>query len=100
MQASFSLVTRWFNKLEHQGQPFPSNFDFGFYFKGLKIALEMTDHSLVTTKVFWHIYMTLHFFPLEHRVAIINELASKHYHRFFFHWSHNLRGLFYTVLFY
>ena len=86
--------------LEKKGEPFPSNFDFNFYLKGIQISLEKIDHNVSTSKVLWHIYKTIHYMPIENRIAIINELLRKHFYRFFFHWSYNIREIFYLIIFY
>ena len=85
MQSAYKLVTTWFTSLEANGQPFPSNFNFSFYLKALTISLEMTDHSIVTTRVLWHIYKTLQYLPLDYKTQVIQELLKKHFFRFFFH---------------
>ena len=59
MIITFDLVTNWMQEIEKKGEPFPSNFDFSFFVKGLAIALEKIDHNVVTTKVLWCLYKTL-----------------------------------------
>jgi len=58
------LVTKWLNHLEKLCLPFPSNFDFSFFLKGISIALEI-EHSISTPKSLNLIYRTLHYFPIE-----------------------------------
>jgi hypothetical protein len=58
------LVTKWITYIEKLGQPFPSNFDFHFFLKGLKIAFEI-EHSIATPRVLHLLYRTLHFMPVE-----------------------------------
>lgn len=100
MQSAYKLVTTWFTSLEANGQPFPSNFNFSFYLKALTISLEMTDHSIVTTRVLWHIYKTLQYLPLDYKTQVIQELLKKHFFRFFFHWSNNIRYVFNLIILY
>ena len=68
MESSFDLVTKWFNTLEKRGESFPCNFDFNFYMKGLCVSLEKIDHNCSTTKVLWHIYKALQYFPVEYKL--------------------------------
>ena len=68
MECSFDLVTKWFNVLEKMNEPFPSNFDFNFYLKGIQVSLDKIDHNCSTTKVLWHIYKTLQYFPIEQKI--------------------------------
>jgi hypothetical protein len=100
MQAAFKLTTRWFNHLEQRGTPFPSNFDFTFYLKAMSVALGATDHSIVTTRVLWHVLRTLHYLPVEPRVQLAENLVKELFFDFFFHWSNNIRYLFNLVLLY
>ena len=72
MHASFNLITRWFTLMEQQGMSFPSNFDFSFYLKGIQAALDLTDHSMVLARVFWHLYQTLTFLPRDLRRILVS----------------------------
>lgn len=55
------LITKWITFIEKFGEPFPSNFDFTFFLKGLNVALEI-DHHVATPRVLWCIYKTLNYF--------------------------------------
>lgn len=65
MECTFDLTTKWMLYLEKRGEPFPSNFDFNFYMKGLTISLEKLDHNIATVKVLAHIYKVIHYLPPE-----------------------------------
>ncbi len=60
----FNLATNWILEIEKHDKPFPSNFDFNFFFKGIKIALEI-DHNNVCGKVLWSVYKIMHYLPFD-----------------------------------
>lgn len=60
----------------------------------------MTDHSISTTNVLWHIYMTLHLLPMNAKCQLIIEILKKHWFRFIFHWSHHIRDIFGMIILY
>jgi hypothetical protein len=93
------LTAKWIMHIEKSGQSFPSNFDFNFYFSGLKVALGI-DHSVTCSKALNLVYKTLHFYPGERKIAILQDLLKKHFWRFFFHWSYNVREMLYLIIFY
>ncbi len=61
---SITLVQRWINHIEKLGLPFPSNFDFNFFFKGINVALEI-EHSISTPRTIHLLYKILHFIPVD-----------------------------------
>jgi Protein of unknown function (DUF1765) len=74
---TLSLVTRWLNHIEKLQLPFPSNFDFSFFLKGVTITLDI-DHSLSTPRLLHLLYRTLHYFPIEQRSIMVQELFKKY----------------------
>jgi hypothetical protein len=96
---TMALVTKWINHVEIQGTPFPSNFDFSFFMKGVMISLEM-HHSLSTPRAIHLLYRTLHYFPLEQRGLLVQEIFKKHLYPLFFSWSYHIRDLFMAFLLY
>lgn len=97
--SSLSLVVKWISSIEQMGEPFPSNFDFSFFIKGLNVALEI-DHHLSTSRTLWCIYKTLHLFPVDQRCHIVYDIFKKHFHKLFFSWSYNIRDVFYDLIVY
>jgi hypothetical protein len=98
--STMSLVTRWFNHIERLALPFPSNFDLSFYVKAVKVALEM-DHSVSTPRTLHLVFKTLHYFPLDARSVLIQELLSwKQVYSLLFSWSYNIRDLFIALFLY
>lgn len=96
---TMGLVTKWLNHIEKLGLPFPSNFDFSFFLKGLTISLEI-EHSVSTPKTLFLLYRTFHFFPIEQRSIIIQELFKRFLYTLFFNWSFNIRDLFIALMLY
>lgn len=97
---SMSLVMRWITHLEKLGLPFPSNFDLSFFLQGLKIALEI-EHSVSTPRTLHLLFKTLHYFPIDIRSVIIQEIFSyKYFYNLFFSWSYNIRDVFIALLLY
>jgi len=97
---TMGLLTKWFVHLERLGLPFPSNFDLNFFMSGVKIALEM-DHSVSTPRTLHLLFKTLHYFPIDQRAAVIQEIFSqKYFYGLFFSWSYNIRDVFIAFLLY
>lgn len=96
---TMGLLTRLFNHLEKQGLEFPTNFDFNFFLKGISITLDL-DHSLSIPRTLHLLYRTLHFFPIEQRALLIQEIFKKFLYRLFFSWSYNIRDLFVALFLY
>ncbi len=83
--------------------PFPSNFDFGFYLKSLHLVFDNCEHAISLTRVFWHLYKILDLLPKDMKELILTELFLKsalNFQKFFFHWSFNLRSIYYHLLLY
>lgn len=67
---------------------------------GIKIALEM-DHSVSTPRTLHLLFKTLHYFPIDQRANVIQEiLAQKLFYGLFFSWSYNIRDVFIAFLLY
>ncbi len=97
---TLSLVTKWFNHLERLNMPFPSNFDFSFFMKGISIALEI-DHSVTIPRTLHLLYRTLHYLPIDLRTTLVHDIFKKqNLYRLFFSWSYNIRDLFMALFLY
>jgi hypothetical protein len=94
-----TLAAKWINHIERLGLPFPSNFDFPFFIKGVTIAIDI-DHSVSTPRAIYLLYKTLHFYPIEHRSSIVKLLFEKYFYKLFFNWSYNIRDVFISLLLY
>ncbi len=59
------------------------------------------DHGMSTAKCIWFLYRILHVIPISQRTTILTEiLDSKHFYSYFFHWSYNVRMVFYYLFFF
>lgn len=97
---SMSIVSKWINHIEKIGLPFPPNFDLSFFNQGLKVALEI-EHSVSTPRTLHMLFKTLHYFPIDARSTLIQEILSyKNFYSLFFSWSYNIRDLFIALLLY
>jgi Protein of unknown function (DUF1765) len=97
---TLNLVTKWFNHLERLNMPFPSNFDFSFFMKGISIALEI-DHSVTIPRTLHLLYRTLHYLPIDLRTTLVHDIFKKqNLYRLFFSWSYNIRDLFMALFLY
>lgn len=97
---TLNLVTKWFNHLERLNMPFPSNFDFSFFMKGISIALEI-DHSVTIPRTLHLLYRTLHYLPIDLRTTLVHDIFKKqNLYRLFFSWSFNIRDLFMALFLY
>lgn len=69
-------------------------------FKAIKILMDL-DHGMSTAKCIWLLYKILHIIPLKQRTHLLEEILShsKFYH-YFFHWSFNVRMVFYYFYFF
>ena len=93
------LVQKWINSLDQLGLPFPQNFDFTFFYKGLSIALEI-DHAVSSPTSLFLLYKTLHYLPLDARNHVISEILKKFFYQLLFSWSYNIRDIFIALLLY
>eukprot|EP00347_Sterkiella_histriomuscorum_P013888 403362980 len=99
LQSTLLLVQKWLNHIERKHIPFPSNFDFAFFFKGLLISLEI-DHSMTIPKTLYLLYKTLHYYPIDQRCVIVHDLIDKFFYRLFFNWSYTVREVLVSFLLY
>ena len=56
------LVASWFTTIYNNKGNIPSQFDYNFFFKGIRILMEL-DHGVSTAKCVWLIYKILHIIP-------------------------------------
>ena len=52
---TLNIVTEWLTKIHCNRALIPPDFDWIFFFKGIKILLEL-DHGTSTAKVIWMLY--------------------------------------------
>jgi hypothetical protein len=59
------------------------------------------EHSVSTPRTLHLLFKTLHFFPIDARSTIIQEImSSKIFYSLFFSWSYNIRDVFIALILY
>ncbi|CDW82182.1 UNKNOWN [Stylonychia lemnae] len=96
---TMTMALQWINHIERIGLSFPSNFDFNYFFQGIYIALDI-DHSISTPRTLYLIYRTMHFFPLDQRIIIVQQLLKRYFYQLIFSWSFNIRDIFMSLFLY
>ena len=59
-----------------------------------------TENSLSIAKFIWLYYKDAHLMPSRHLVNLINTIFLPHFFNLFFHWSYQIREIFYYLLLY
>ena len=97
---ALELVASWFTTLHKSRRLIPPQFDYMFFFKAIQILMDL-DHGMSTAKCIWFLYKILHVIPISQRSTILNQILTpeKFYH-YFFHWSYNVRMVFYYFYFF
>lgn len=71
-----------------------------FFFKAINMLLDL-DHGMSTAKCLWLLYKILHIIPFQQRSQILEKLlAPEKFYYYFFHWSYNVRMVFYHFYFF
>lgn len=55
VNSTLELVVEWFTKIHRNGNLIPADFDFTFFFKGIRMLIEL-DHGTSTAKLIWMLY--------------------------------------------
>lgn len=97
---ALELVASWFTTLHKNRLLIPPQFDYMFFFKAIEILMDL-DHGMSTAKCIWFLYKILHVIPLYQRTNIIEGILSSHkFYQYFFHWSYNVRMVFFYLYFF
>ena len=64
------------------------------------IIIMNTDNSLSISKFIWFYYKHAHLMPMKHLINIVNIIFIPNFYNFFFHWSFQIREIFYYILLY
>jgi hypothetical protein len=59
--ATMEITAKWFSEIHSNGDKIPASFDFNYFFKGIKMLIEL-DHAICGSKCIWLLYKTLHIF--------------------------------------
>ena len=97
---ALELVASWFTTIHKNKQLIPPQFDYLFFFRAIQILMDI-DHGMSTAKCIWFLYKILHVIPLAQRTTILEQLlSSKKFYKYFFHWSYNIRMVFFYLYFF
>ena len=97
--SALELIVKWFQCIENNNGVIPASFDFSFFFKGVDMLMDL-DHAISGSKCLWMLYKILHIFPLDSRWILVEHLFGERFYRLFFHWSWNIRQVFYHLFLY
>jgi len=59
---AFETLNTWTEKIIDMRQKLPVNFDYAFFFKGIKLILE-GEHAVSIAKALWMVYNSYSLFP-------------------------------------
>lgn len=93
---TLEIIEKWFQVIGNDGKKFPANFDFNFFYKGIEMVLDH-EHSISTPKVIWLLYKAFHIFPLQEQNNLAERIFVKRFGSLFFHWSWNIRTVYYKL---
>lgn len=98
--SSFDILSSWFDSIYANHRNLPKTLDISFLIKGLRIAIK-NEVCLGVAKTLWFIYRHFHMIRGNFRKKIINDaLLDEEFCRLFFHWSRDVRRMFYSLLLY
>ncbi|CDW81936.1 duf1765 domain containing protein [Stylonychia lemnae] len=100
VSSALDLIASWFTTINRNKQLLPPQFDYMLLFKAIKILMDL-DHGMSTAKCIWLLFKITHIIPVKQRSAMLQEILSheKFFH-YFFHWSYNVRMVFYYFYFF
>ena len=100
VNSALDIVASWFTTLYKNKTLIPPQFDYMFFFKAIQILIDL-DHGMSTAKCIWLLYKILHVIPVSQRTNLLRQLlSSKKFYHYFFHWSYNVRMVFYYLYFF
>lgn len=100
VSGSCDLIASWFTTIHGNKQLVPPQFDYTLLFKAIHMLMEL-DHGMSTAKCIWMLYKILHIIPVKQRVLLLQQiLTHRKFYHYFFHWSYNVRMVFYYFYFF
>ncbi len=92
MESFFDSLT------DHQTKQLPRTFNYLYFFKSFKLIIETIEHTEAIVKVLILVYKFYEWFGPEWRDNITMYLLGKVFFKLFFHWSFQIRIIFYNFL--
>lgn len=96
---TFKLTDIWLEATSKKFQKLPTNFDYGFFFKGIYMVLE-SEHSIAISKCLQVLYNHFHLLPSDPKKELCDYLFGETFFKLFLHWSPIVRLCFMQLLVY
>ena len=98
--SSFDILSSWFDSTYKYQRTLPKTLDISFLNKGLRIAIK-NEVCLGVAKALWFVYRHFHMIRGNFRKKLMSDLIlDEEFYRLFFHWSIDVRRMFYSLLLY
>lgn len=85
--------------LENKNSTFSHKFDYTLLKRPFNIVIEI-DNGLCIAKYLWLFYKNVHIMSIIQRSEMITDILANYFFILFFHWSWEVRDIFYHLLFY
>lgn len=100
VSSSCELIASWFTTVHKNKQLVPPQFDYTLLFKAIQMLMDL-DHGMSTAKCIWMLYRIFHIIPVKQRYLLLAQILGHHkFYHYFFHWSFNVRMVFYYFYFF
>ncbi|EGR27513.1 hypothetical protein IMG5_194620 [Ichthyophthirius multifiliis] len=96
---TFDILSACFLKLKVLGKNIPINFDYEFFFRGIKLILE-GENFISLSKVIWMLYYCYNLFPIQQKRYLCKIIFTNMFFKLFMHWSRSVRQVFHNFLLY
>ncbi|CAD8169177.1 unnamed protein product [Paramecium pentaurelia] len=97
---TLNIVDVWLQKVNQNYHVLPTNFDYSFFFKGIKLILN-GDHAVSISKSLQILYNNFHLITTEPKKELCDFLFSTDlFFKIFMHWSPLVRNTFIHLLIY
>ncbi|CAD8111225.1 unnamed protein product [Paramecium sonneborni] len=97
---TLNIVDIWLQKVNQNYHALPTNFDYSFFFKGIKLILN-GDHAVSISKSLQILYNNFHLITTEPKKELCDFLFSTDlFFKIFMHWSPLVRNTFIHLLIY
>ena len=95
----FDIIDALFHTGDNKISNLKNNFDYNLLKQCFAIILDF-DHSLCVAKVFWFLYENCHLLDEEYIGDYIKSILTINFYKLFFHWSYQVRHIFYNFILY
>lgn len=95
----FDIIDSFFHSADTKISTLKNYFDYSLLNKCLAIIIE-SDHSLCVSKLLWFLYENSNLINEEHLLDKVIYMLNQKFYFFFFHWSWQVRHVFYHYVLY